>query len=256
MAEVIVNKEVEETPHGRNASLELYKAANPEAEEPDDDVLHDFLQSRHSELEGRHNEMTGANARLAELVASDPRLGSVLSMISSENPKSLPFALGSVFGRDPFELEGVDFDEFESGYQENLRRLSESRSLQEQALKNIEAYEGALTQFGQDNGLSEEQFDEINGGIMNLADNILMGIIPAEIIDLVYKGLNYDADVKAAAEEGVIEGKNVAIEAKVRKKKDAILPDLGNTTGAGANQTTTPRGRGGSFFDGAEEMSA
>jgi len=242
----------EATPKGRAAIIELYKAEHP-GTEPTDDELLEFIHEKHSGTRGELDNLNGANSRLAEVVGKDPRTGSFLSMISGDEPTSVPFALSKTFGKDVFEMEGADLEEFERGYQENLQRLAESDALQQQALTNIQAYEDTLNQFGAANGLSEEQMDEINSGVMQFADNILMGNISQDVIDIVYKGLNYERDVQDAADAGVVEGKNAIIEAKIKKKKEALLPDLGNATGAGGVGSPS-RKRGGSFFDEVREV--
>jgi hypothetical protein len=66
-------------------------------------------------------------------------------------------------------------------------------------MKNISEYEATLNQYVKDKGLTDEQSTEIHSGIMTLADNLLMGVIPVELIDLVYKGLNYEKDVQEVA---------------------------------------------------------
>lgn len=240
------NAEQQETaPKGRAAFLDSYKKSNPDSiEDPDDDGLFDHAHSKYSEMEGKYNGMSQANEKLAELVSKDPKLGAVLSMLVGENSKSLPYAVGSVYGKEPFD----DLDEFEQGYQEQLQRLATSKEEQEKASKNIEEYQGTLEKFGKDNGLTEEQLDEVNSGIMQFAENLLMGIIPAELIDLVYKGLNYDKDVEEAAATGEVEGRNAVIENKMKEKTASTsIPDMGSTTGAGAVKPKPSQKK--SFFD-------
>jgi hypothetical protein len=243
MAEIEEQVQEDLKPKGRASALEAYRRANPEVQDdPDDDALHDFQNNRYSELEGRHNELNGANTRLAELVSKDPRLAAVLSMIAGEKPKSFPYAVASVYGKEPFEMEGDALNEFEAGYQENLQRLSESEKTREQALKNLSEYESTLAGYVKDRGLTDGQQSEIHNGIMTLADNLLMGIIPAEIIDLVYKGLNYEKDVQEAADTGFVEGKNDVIDARLKKPESRAIPDLGNGSGAGKNIPRKPKG--------------
>ncbi len=251
-----LKEEIKEQPlKGRAATLAAYKAANPDTqEEPDDDGLHDFASGRYSELEGKYNELNGANGKLAELVGKDPKLGAVLSMIAGDKPKSLPYAISSVYGKDFLDLEGEAMEEFESGYQENLNRLAESEKEREQAAKNIETYQETLLKYGKDNELSEEQLSEVHQGVMTFADNLLMGIVPTELIDLIYKGLNYDKDVQEAADTGFVEGKNEVIKPKMKEKTGANLPDLGNKTGAGRKKAVVSAKKGGSFYDDMEDV--
>jgi hypothetical protein len=244
MAEQTEEKVQEELkPKGRAAALAEYRAANPDLQdEPDDDTLHDFRNGRYSELEGQYNELNGANTRLAELVSKDPRLAAVLSMVAGENPKSFPYAVANVYGKEPFDLEGDALEEFEAGYQESLKRLSESEKARETALKNLGEYETTLNGYVKEKGLTDEQLAEIHNGIMTLADNLLMGVIPVELIDLVYKGMNYEKDVQEAADTGFVEGKNNVIDAKLKKPDTRTVPDLGNGTGAGKNIPRPARG--------------
>jgi hypothetical protein len=37
-------------------------------------------------------------------------------MIADENPKSFPYAVASVYGKEPFDLEGDALDEFEAAF--------------------------------------------------------------------------------------------------------------------------------------------
>jgi hypothetical protein len=152
------------------------------------------------------------------------------------------YALGSVYGKEGWGLEGEDLEEFQAGYEEKQKRLAESEKLREQAVENIREYESTLAQYAKDNGLTEEQSSEVHNGIVQLADNLLMGIIPAGIIDLVYKGMNYEKDMDAAVNTGRIQGLGEKIDAKLKKPESKTIPDLGNATGAGKNIPRAPRG--------------
>jgi len=212
-----------ETPTGRAAILEAFRAANPDMEgDPEDDALFGFAHDR-------YGKVSEANTRLAERVAADPRAGAMLAMFTGEG-KSLPYAMASVYGKD--WLDG-EMEDFEAGYQENLKRLAESKAEQEQAAKNIEQYRTTLATFAKDNDLDEAQLATLDDAIYTTAENFLMGIIPAEFIEGMWKGMNHDKDVEEAAATGFVEGKNDAIDMK--KRKDAIkpLPDLASGSGAG-----------------------
>ena len=221
-----------ETPRGRAGVLAKWKKANPETEgDPTDDDLWGFAGDEYDSVKGKYKDMSGANTRLAELVSQDPRLGAVLSMVAGDSPKSLPYAMGNVYGKDWLES---DPEEFEKGYQENLARLAESRAEQEQAAKNIQEYQANLEQFKTDNGLDDGQVAELNEAIYSDAENFLMGIIPIEYIDYKWKGLHYDEDVQEAADTGFVEGKNEVVSAKMKQKtSESPIPDLSDGTGAG-----------------------
>jgi hypothetical protein len=239
-------------PRGRAAILARYRESNPNSgDEVDDEALWEYAHSGHSDLEGKYNQLNGANKRLAELVSNDPKLAAVLSMIAGDNPKSFPYAVGSVYGKDFLD---VDLEEFEAGYAENLKQLAESRKLQAEAEKNIGDSVRNIETYASENGLSEEQRKGLYDGIMDFAENLLMGKIPDELIDLVYKGLNYDRDVQEAADTGFVEGKNEKISPAMKSKTDNTLPpSLSAGANVGGSKPRLPRKKG-SFFDAVKEV--
>jgi hypothetical protein len=237
---------------GRAAMLARYRGHNPESgDEIDDEALWEYAHAGHSELEGKYNQLNGANKRLSELVLNDPKLAAVLSMIAGDNPKSFPYAVGSVYGKD--FLDG-DLEEFEAGYQENLKQLAESKKLQAEAEKNIGGSIRNIKKYSSENGLSEEHQTGLYAGIMGFAENLLMGKIPDELIDLVYKGLNYDKDVQEAADTGFVEGKNEKVSATMKTKTDPSIPPSLGTEANGGGDKPLPAKKRGSFFDAIKEV--
>lgn len=230
---------------GRDKFLSRMKESNPEYAPENDDTLFDDIEALYAEQEEKLGKFAGANQKLAELVGRDPKLGAVLSMLVADKPKSLPYAVAKVYGKDVFELEGEELEEFETGYQENLAANSELEAQKNEALKNIEEYKANLKKFGTDNGLSEDEVEKLHDAIFTDGDNFLMGIIPYEYIEYKWKGLNYEKDVQDAADTGYVEGKNEKIDLK--KKDVAPIPDVNNITGKGVNKTkASPKG---SYFD-------
>ena len=250
--EVDASVEKAETPRGRAGVLAKFQKGNPDFQgEPSEEDLWNFAGSDYDGVKGQFNELNGANSRLAELVASDPRLGAVLAMIAGEKPKSLPYAMGSIYGKD--WIEG-DPEEFEKGYQESLARLAESKAEQEKAAKNIQDYQANLEKFKADNELSDEEIGSLNDAIFSDAENFLMGIVPVEYIETKWKAMNYDADIQEAANTGVVEGRNQSIELKKKKiTGEAPLPDLASGTKAGKNKPI-PSNKKRSAYDGMEEV--
>jgi hypothetical protein len=239
---------------GRRAAVAAYRTSKPDAgDEIEDDALYDYLMDERKLSDERYGSLSGANARLAELVGSDPRLAAVMSMISGENPKSFPYSIARVYGKDFLSAEGEALDDFEKGYQEHLKELSESRAAVEAANKNIEEYQSTLTKFAEENSLSEEDVSSLHNAIYEDSMNILQGVIPREYIEYKWKGLNYDRDLQAAAQAGVTEGKNSRIDAKMKRVASSTSSAGGGSTSAAAGATGAPKkgfpAKKGSFFD-------
>ncbi len=245
---------VVETPKGRAAILAKYKESNPESgDDIEDDALYDYAMGRLSESDEKYNSLAGANTRLAELTGADPKLAGVLSMIAGDDAKSLPYAIAKTYGKDFLSLEGDALEDFEKGYQENLKEVSQSKEAIEKANENIEQYQATLSEFGKENELKEEDVEKLNEAIYNDAINMLNGIIPKEFIEYKWKGLNYDKDVETAAESGMIEGKNEVIEAKMKSMKE-VAPAGGGSTSQKKVGSSIPKRKRGSFYDNIKEV--
>lgn len=238
----------EEKPRGRAAMMAAYKAMNEGAgDDVSDDDLYDWSLGRSSDLEGKWNDLAGANKRLAELTAADPRLAAVLTMISGEDPKSLPYAVARVYGKDFLSLEGEELDDFEKGYREQLAELSESKRAMDAANANIDEYRKNLDQYAKENGLNEEEVSGLDTAIYTDVINMLNGIIPTDFIDRKWKGMNYERDVQDAADAGVAEGSNRKIEARMRQL--AETPPEGGVSPSASRKNVPVRPKDGSFWD-------
>lgn len=228
---------------GRDKFLERMKSKNPDYNPENDDMLWDDVDSMYSETEttlGKHAE---ASKRLQELVAKDPKLGAVISLIAGDNPKSLPYAVAKIYGKDVFNLEGEELDNFENGYQEYIKEQEEMSGRHSTASENFKKSMADLDAYCQENGIQEEEKSALIDKGFEIADNYLMGVIPWE---MVHKSMNYDKDVQEAADTGFVEGKNEKIDMK-KKDVNQIMPDLASATGAGKVKQAAPKK--GSFFD-------
>jgi hypothetical protein len=239
---------------GRAAALEAYRGANPDAgDEVDDDALYDHILGERSAADERYNSLAGKNSRLAKLTAKDPKLAELLSGLA-DGEKSLPYLAAKLYGKDFLSAEGDALDDFEKGYQEHLKELTESRSAMEAANKNIEAYQDTLTGFAEANGLSEDETEALHKAIYEDAINLLQGIVSEEFIDFKWKGMNYDRDVQAAADAGMTEGKNKTIEAKMKRVAE-VAPAGGDAPTFADRTARKVEKKKGSFFDEMEDVS-
>ena len=247
-------------PKGRAGMLAAYKQFNEgAADDTGDEELYDFGLGRMSSLEEKYKGLSEPNSRLAELVAKDPKLAVVLSLISGENPRSLPYSVAKVYGKDFLSLEGEGLEDFEKGYQEQLSALAENNSQIEAAKKNIEEYEGNLERFASENGLREEEVAKLSETIYGRVMDMLNGIIPVDFIESMWKGMNYDKDVQDAADTGVVEGANKKIEAQMRNvSTTAPVGGVSRESPAGGaggeKRGALPKSKNGSFWDEVKDV--
>ncbi len=198
---------------GRDLWRERYKEANGTDTDVDDDTLLDYANERYSDLDGKHNGLAEANGKLAEMTRRDPKFGATLSMMVGEG-KSLPYAIGSIYGRDWID---DDLEEFEAGYQESLNKLAESEKAREEADANLQKSMERIEAYIKEEALSEDEGNKLVDNILSFADNLLMGNIPDNVIKLIHKGEAYEQDVRDALETGIVEGRNERIDAQKRR---------------------------------------
>lgn len=234
----------EETPQeplkGKAAFLASLKDEEPDYEPADDDELFERANGMRGEL-GKHKE---SSSKLAGIIAKDPRMGAVLSMVA--DGKSYPYAHAKVFGKEAMELEGDELEEWETGYQENLEQMGASKAAIEESNKNIQQYKDDLATYCE--GRSEEEMLALNDKIYEIADNMLNGIIPMDIIELIDNGLNHDQNVQDAADTAAAEGRNTKIDMKKRKMD---MPDMGESTKSKGRPMAAPKQ--GSFYENLEK---
>lgn len=212
-----------ETPKGRAAMLARYKTQNPDmTDEPDDESLFDFAHAglgKHDELKGKYDNLNGANDKLAAVISEDPRFANFIAMIGSG--KKPLYALGKIFGNviDQLDEEGT----------ENLKKGQEEYSANFNQLKqNFEAYKANLKKYGEENNLDDATIQKINDIILDLSDAFMNWDITPEVIEGVFKMIDYDEDKSAMSEAEALAIKNKTIdEMKDGGGKPAVtLPDL------------------------------
>jgi len=224
-------------PKGRAAMLALYKTQNPETtDEPDDESLFDFGHKgmgERDELRGKYDTLNGANEKLAEAISQDPRFAKFIAMVGSgEKPL---YALGKIFGNviDQLDEEGT----------ENLKKGQDEYSSGFNQLKqNFEAYKANLKKYGEDNSLDDATTQKINDIILDLSDAFMNWDITTEVIDGVFKMIDYDQDKQALSEAEALAIKNKTIDEMKSGggKPEAPLPDLNGSKQQAKNKKIAP----------------
>lgn len=101
-------------------------------------------------------------------------------------------------------------------HNEWLAKRAKSDEINEQAAANMPKSIEAIKAKAAELGLTDEQADEIMGEIYQMGDNLILGIIPVNIFEMLAKGKTRDADVETAREEGIAEGLNTKVTDKLR----------------------------------------
>ena len=173
-------------PKGRTAFMARYRGANSDnTDDPDDDTMYDWAGMQIDDLSSRYKSVNGANEKLAEVVGQDPRFAQFIAMVAGG--ENLMYALGKTFGNMVDELDDEAIENLRKGQEEYSARYKRVR-------ENFSTYESTLKAYGEKNGLTPDQLSDVNNAILDIAEAINEGDIPEEVIDNVWKGLDYNTE--------------------------------------------------------------
>ena len=226
--EVVAGGATDAPMKGRAAFLEKLRALDAELQDDvSDDDLFDraggFLNER-DEIRGKYEALNASNAQLAAVVSESPEVAQFVSMLG--NGEHWIYAIGKSFGNLLENLDDDTLEQYNAGKEEFKKQFTKMR-------ENFSAYKENLKKYGEEHGLSDDQLADINNVILDIAEALNTGDIPMEVIDNVYKGMDYDNEKTAEIEAAKLAGKNEAIdEIKGKKSAPTPLPDLSSQKSA------------------------
>lgn len=169
---------------------------------------------------------------LSRMLREDPQVGEFVSLwVETGDPRG---ALVQTFGDD---LEGISTEEGRAQFQQQLTdwraRRDDARRIEEERENKWQTSLNALDAWGDENGLDNEQKAQIMARLLDVAAGGLMNEFDVEDFEFARKAINYDADVAAAREEGVVAGRNEKIAAQrlERGTASAMAPALAGGKG-------------------------
>lgn len=232
---------------GRAAFIERLRGLDAELQ---DDVSDDDLFDRagnifneRDEIQGKYDALNGSNEKLAAVVSESPEVAQFIAMIGAG--EHWIYALGKSFGNILDQLDDATLEQYNAGKEEFKARYAKMR-------ENFAAYKETLKVYAEKNGLTTEQTADVNNAILDIAEALNTGDIPEEVIDNVWKGMDYNNEKTAEVEAAKLAGRNEAIdEIKGKKAAPTPLPDLSvqKTNTAAKPKATKAREDGSSYVD-------
>ena len=218
--------ETQTTKSKRDLMLDRLKAKHPEGNFEDDEAIygqiHDDFDAYDKDIQdrtSREEEMKKREAAFSDLFTSDPRSSSFLQ--NWRDGADPVVELVRQFGTDIKDVidDPERLDEIAAANKEYLGRVAQSKELEEQYNTNLTASLKSLEEYQAENGLSDDEVDDIMEFLVTIMKNGVLGIFSPESFDMALKAINHDADVEQAGYEGEVKGKNAKVEAKLRKSK-------------------------------------
>ena len=223
-----------------------YADANPQSDQDWDELT----ERGFAEDEDRIKFFEDNNKVIEDILDSDKDAAAVISeMIVNGTPFRAAVAkffdpedLVAKEGDDDYEYYQKSSDERKRLGKEFRARADEKRANEKEAYDNIDA-------FAEKNGLDSAAKDAFISFINTLYNDLSVLRLSAETLEKLYKAMNYDKDVAAAAEAAEIDGKNAAIEAKRVKKAAEVAADGVPTPAGGSAPVPEKPRRKPSIFD-------
>ena len=186
--------------------------------EEDDEIYGQVL----GDLEDYDKNLAGYQERekaFSDMFTGDPR--SARFMTDWRNGQDPVVGLVRLLGTDikdaiddPAKQEAIA-----EANKEYLERVAKSKELEEQYQSNLSASLAAIDKMQAERSLSDDDVDAAMRLLVSIINDGIVGKVSPESIELALKAIHHDADVTAANEEGVVQGKNTKIEEKLRKPK-------------------------------------
>jgi len=206
----------------RDAFRERFAKSNPDLDMNDEDAYYEAAGRMMDDYEGYRQK----SDRLRENIGRSPAFQDMV-LASRDQDNFDPVIWLVETGQ--LDLEALQNDTEYRGKLAEARtkyldKLAAGKKLTEEQKANMPGSVAAVTAKAAEMGLDAEQTKELMGKVYTLADNIIRGIIPVDVFELVAKGAGYDQAVEDAHAEGVAEGLNRKVDDKLRRMDVPAAP--------------------------------
>lgn len=202
----------------RDAMRERLGSRYPDLNLDDDEAVAGQISDDYDDYDRQLNDYKGREESLSNMFNADPRSANFLA--NWHNGSDPAVELIRQFGTDI--KDAIDDPERQEqiaqANKEYVERVAKSKELEEQYNQNIGESLSTLDAFQQENGLSDEQTDEVMGFLQNVMQEALVGKFSRESMDMALKAINHDTDVAVASEDAEVRGRNAKIDEKLRQR--------------------------------------
>lgn len=137
------------------------------------------------------------------------------------------------FGKDILECVGDErkLEDLERENEEFTRRVRAGEQLRREMEENWQHSARAIARFKAHKGMSDEEFEDFLDRVHHVCEHVFMHDFTTEILELLFKGINYDLDMDNTERIAEIRGRNERILSERKQRDGNILPHLGGNGG-------------------------
>ncbi|MEG1574739.1 MAG: hypothetical protein RR293_04470 [Bacteroidales bacterium] len=224
----------------RQVILERLLKRYPDRKFETDEELFDVLIEHESKLSDRYEKLRNDQSTLASLFISNPKMGGFVSeVIAGEDPL---LACVRYFGKDVLECAGDEnrISQLRKENDEYLARINGVSKIEKEINENWRHSEKAITRFKHSKGMSDEDFELFIEKVCHMCEHVFMSDFNYEVLETLYKGVNYDVDIDAVGQAAEVKGRNEKIILDKEKSEGDLLPGIkgGASRGEGDSDLT------------------
>lgn len=210
----------------RDKHLERLQKKYPDKQFADDEAIYGQIGEDYDQYEQELGGYKEREQALGDMFAKDPRSAQFfVDMHKGQSPWASYIKL---FGPELKEmLDDPDAaKQIADAETEYLDRVTKSRELDAEYERNMSTSLETLRQFQSEQGLSDDQLDEVAAALIGIVRDGVMGKFAPETLVMILKAINHDTDVANASQEGEVAGRNARIKEQLRTsaKGDGLAP--------------------------------
>lgn len=217
----------------RERYAERIKSKYPDKDFADDEALWGQVND---DYDGYDKEISGYKERektFSDLFTSDPRSAAFLTnWRKGGNPA---VELVRMYGDDFMEeLQNPERqEELAKASQEFAERVAKEKEFDEQYKANISETLATLEKIQNEEGKTDDEIDAAMEFLIGIMKDGILGKFSRDSIEMAFNAINHDEDVKAAAQEAEVKGRNAKITETLRKHKTGDgMPALNGRNGS------------------------
>lgn len=232
--------ENQENKSRRSALNERLAGRYPDLDLNDDEAVSGRISDDYDDYDRQLGEYREREESLTNMFNSDPRSAQFLS--SWHNGDDPAVALMRMYGEEIKErMDDPEYQEqLAAANKEYVERVAKEKDLEEQYKQNIDGSLQELETFQNENGLSDEQVDEVMAFLQGIFQDAIIGKFSRESMEMALKAINHDTDVADAEENAEVRGRNAKIDEKLRKRNAGDGTAALNGTNGRGGQSRKP----------------
>lgn len=222
-----------------DALLERLKNRHQDKDFSDDEAMYGQIIDDFDEVDEEIRGYKERESSILDLFNRDPMFARF--MVDAANAEDPWLAVIERIGIDGITALMNDPEkkaEYAAKNADYVARVAREKEIEDEYEKNKLETSELLDRIQDERGISDDVRNEIASRITRIAQDMVIGKVTPETVDMVLSSITHDADVENARSEGLVAGKNAKIEEKLRKRGSGDgIPAMGGGNSASGSDS-------------------